>query len=294
MFAGRLACCSCQEWCPQGATWYFGFEGPTFNGYNKHIYVGDSVLWGQLSQKILNETHYFTWSPTPQYFTYTTLDLTRTEDGVLYLWHGQGGFYPPYWDTLAWFGAAPGDYWRVLQPEDFGCDCQFTVLDTGHADLSGLSLRYVNTAVEGSDCPSYPQTFIERIGSLQGIFFGECGYGWPDTTMRCYADIDMNYTTGIVSSCDLISGMQELASLAPFTLTQDPASDALELRFFSPTTSELRLILLDMSSRAHEEASISRGTTVHRISTTGLASGMFVVRVCDAGSGRWAVKWVKE
>jgi hypothetical protein len=96
-------------------------------------------------------------------------------------------------------------------------------------------------------------------------------------------------------ACDtahIVLGLEELTAAPPFALVQQ--ENALELRFNAPTATELRLGLLDASGRIHAEAFIPRGVTVHRIGTTGLASGLHVVRVCDAGRGCWAVKWVKE
>ena len=97
--------------------------------------------------------------------------------------------------------------------------------------------------------------------------------------------------------CDtahIVLGVEEPALEAPFVLVQDASGDALELRFFAPTTSDLRLTLLDATGRVHLNAFIPKGVQGHRISTISLRSGLHVAQVCDAGRGRWAVKWVKE
>ncbi len=96
-------------------------------------------------------------------------------------------------------------------------------------------------------------------------------------------------------ACDsvhIVLGLEELTAAPPFVLVQD--GHALELRFHSPTTTDFQLQLLDISGRVRAEALIPRGTTIHRIPSTGLASGVHLVRVCDAGRGCWTVKWVKE
>lgn len=284
-----------QVWCPPGAQWHDGFSYATSNGYNVRTYAGDSAVGGYNAQRISGESLWFTWDPTPQYHNNVLQDVfTRIENGILFIWHSQGGFYPPYWDTLAWFGAVPGDHWQVLEPEDFGCTCSYTVIDTGHISISSMSLRYVRTT---TDCP-WPgpaePTFIERIGSVHGIFLDECQTGDPDTTLRCYEDVDMSYVTGIASACDLVVNMEEWGSTLPFTLTPDPANNALELRIVSPSPRALRLELLDASGRRHAAVVIPMGTSSHRISTTGLASGLHVARVCNADGSCWTVKWAKE
>lgn len=292
-FIGASA--AAQVWCPDGATWHFGFAYGTVNGYYRYAYAGDTLLAGKAGKVIDRSQHYYTWTPGPVINHFNMPDVyTAMEDSVLYIWHSESGFFPPYWDTLAWFGAHPGDHWQVLQPEDFGCACDYAVIDTGHVDIAGMSLRYVRTTTDcGWAGPAEP-TFIERIGSVHGTFFDECQTGEPDTTLRCYEDIDMSYVTGIASTCDQIVGVDEPVAPAPFALAHDASWEALELRFSSPTTSDLRLRLIDASGRTHEEVLIPRGSISHRISTTGLASGLRVAQVCDAGKGCWAVKWVKE
>lgn len=104
----------------------------------------------------------------------------------------------------------------------------------------------------------------------------------------------MSYVTGIASACDLVVDMQEPASIAPFMLTQDPASDGIELRFFPAALGDLWLTLLDASGRIQSNMLIPKGTSTQRISTTGFASGVHMAWVCDADNGCWAVKWVKE
>lgn len=290
-----------QSWCPSSAAWYFDIQFGTTTGYALFAYNGDSVVGGRNAKVIDHEGHYFNSSTqVTNHYDFPKV-ITALDSGVLYIWHGQGEWYEPYWDTLVWFGAVPGDYWEVLQPEDFSCSCGYTVTDTGHVNIAGLSLRYVQTT---SDCVDLGLSvgledpmFIERFGGVHDIFLDECQTPQLDTTLRCYQDVDITYMTTIAPTCDLIVGTGPGASSGPvplFTFFHDPVEAMCELRLGSPTTDDLRWQLLDASGRQHVEAIIPRGTSMHRIGTAGMAAGLYTLRVCDAKAGCQTVKWVRQ
>lgn len=286
-----------QVWCPPDAQWHYQVQFGSTNGYDRFDYVADTNFNGKAAKLITGSGNYHDWhSAAIDHYNLGSI-FTAMENGVLYLWHGQGGLLPPYWDTLIWFSAIPGNHWDVLQPEDFACPCSYTVIDTGHITLAGMWLRYVQTSNDCGGPGNENPMFVERIGGFHGTFLDECQTGDTDTTLRCYQDDEITVITGIASTCNLIDGItvdQVLSPNAMFDAAPDEAGTTLELRFFSPTTSDLQLKLLDMSGRTLTESAIPRGATTYRISTTGLASGLHVVQVSDARNGCWAVKWVKE
>lgn len=243
---------SAQQWCPPGATWHFssGSDSGPYNGYVRNTYTGDTLFSGQNAQKIFIEWSYFTWTPTP-YFEYSAgTSFTYVQNEVLYCWYGPGGFPGPYWDTLIWFGAAPGDQWQVLQPGDFVCDCKYAVVDTGHTVIGGQSLRFVQTIM---DCPDWlgldSIRFVERIGSFRGLPWGECYIGAEDTILRCYEDVDMTLSTGIADSCDFINGLPSIRTTLDILLWPNPASDHLYISFRSTAPANGAFRLFDASGK---------------------------------------------
>ncbi len=198
-----------QTWCPPGATWWFGFNYGQSYGYKMYTYTGDSLLDGYTAQKITAEVHAHYLNP-PQDVVYMEDPfLTRVEDGVLYRRQTQYMQDPNQWDTLIWFSAVPGDQWMPLQPNDSYCEYPFVVTDTGHVELAGMSLRYVQTDQlnPSGDLIGSP-TFIERIGGVFGAFMGECGtLSYPDTTLRCYQDADFAYSVPNAPPCDLVTAI---------------------------------------------------------------------------------------
>lgn len=138
------------------------------------------------------------------------------------------------------------------------------------------------------------------IVELDSLWLDDTPCGWLNLDHEvCIAALSPNALYDRDGSdnlaCDtahIVLGLEEPTTAPPFVLVQ--VGGVLELRFFSPTTSSLQLNLVDASGRSLAEALIPRGTTIHRIPSTGLASGVHLVRVCDAGRGCWTVKWVKE
>jgi hypothetical protein len=276
VFAARLL--FAQQWCPPGAEWYEGFSYATSNGYHHRYYDGDSTVGGFLAKRVAGESHWYSWDP-PQYYDAVLPEMfTRVDDGILYIWHSQGGMFPPYWDTLAWFSAVPGDSWQVLQPEDFGCGCSYTVTDTGHVTLVGWSLRYVQTT---TDCPwtgPAAPTFIERVGSMHGIFLDECQTGEPDTSLRCYQDLDLIYSTGIAPACDHVLDIDLGSIVATASIGPNPALD--QIFIMLPATLQHGTVRLwDTTGRIVFGSSPL--TSPMTIDISGLAQGAYECQILD-------------
>lgn len=164
----------------------------------------------------------------------------------------------------------------------------------------GWMCASVGTYLHRNDLSLAPGATV--TAELTGLWLDDSPCGWVDLDLEvCIAALSPNVIYDRDQSdnlaCDtahIVLGLKELSSAPLFALVHDASGEALELRFFSPTTNDLRLRLLDASGRTHEAALIPRGSMLHRISTTGLGSGLHVAQVCDAGRGCWAVKWVKE
>jgi hypothetical protein len=274
-----------QVWCPAGATWHYGFDYGQSNGYNEYTYMGDTVIAGVAQQQIAVETHYYTQNPSGYHEYAGETVHTRLDDGVLYIFQASLGL----WDTLIWYSAVPGNQWQVLQPSDSFCDCRYIVTDTGHAVIGGMSLRYVQTTVTGFECESVSRRFLERIGSVHGTFLDECQTGDADTTLRCYQDIDMNYSPPDAPACDFISGIREESLLHGIEVWPNPGTDVLHVE--TGMNGKVDVGVHDATGRAVLTASAPGGSL--EISSAGLSPGIYFIEV-NTAEGRQTVKWVKR
>ncbi len=292
-----LWCCTsvfAQTWCPPGATWWFGFSYGSAYGYKMYAYTGDTLVDAYTAQKITVEVHSHTINP-PQDNVYMEAPyLTRMENGVLYRHQAPALSQPFQWDTLIWYSAVPGDHWQVLQPQDFTCNGQFVVTDTGHVQVAGMSLRYVQT-----DYPDefgevfYSPLFVERIGCVYGTFLEECGLPVfePDTILRCYQDVDLAYTVPNAPACDLVSGISPEHGRERVVLYPNPGASGFIVEM--PAGLADWLELTDATGRpVLADRLIGQRTS---IPVGQIASGIYLWTVRDGRSRPVAHgRWVKE
>jgi len=213
-------------------------------------------------------------------------------DGVLSIFHDPGIWINGYWDTLVWFGAGPGDRWEVLQPEDFLCPSFFTLTDTGHTEIAGESLHFVRTTIvsEGEEAPG--PMFVERIGSVRGIFFGECGTGDPDTTLRCYSDVGMSYSTMIAPDCDLVDAIGEDGPQSrSIHVFPNPGTDQVTITDPNGQWIE-RVIVRDALGRVCQEKTMRSDRVV--LDVEALLSGCYTIQAFTEEGKQRTVQWIKQ
>jgi hypothetical protein len=257
-----------------------------------YTYAGDTAVDGYTAQKITVEVHAHIVSPPRDTVYMQAPVLTRLEDGVLFRHRTPVMSELFDWDTLIWYGAVPGDQWQVLQPDDYFCDRRMVVTDTGHVEVGGLSLRYVQT-----DYPDeygevyYSPLFMERIGCVYGTFLEECGLPvlQPDTILRCYQDVDLFYSVPNAPPCDLVAGTGAEPGREAVALWPNPGADLMHVEANAAGKMEVRV--LDAAGRAVLAGSSPNGSL--GLSSTGLPPGIYWVEVRSA-TGRQTVKWAKE
>lgn len=102
---------SAQSWCPPGAEWHFNGNHQSWGpdpiityGTKAATYEGDTTIGGYPAQRI-SQTSYSRISTDPVVHAFSDTDLfTRIDNDVVYLWEPAELEF----DTLYWFGAAPG------------------------------------------------------------------------------------------------------------------------------------------------------------------------------------------
>lgn len=100
------------------------------------MYTGDTLLDGVTGNVISSSSNDGPFID-PRY-------ITRAEDDVVYIYQDFPEWEISLWDTLIWFGAAPGDRWDNLTYVDHSCECPYTVVDTGHVEVDGVWLRTID------------------------------------------------------------------------------------------------------------------------------------------------------
>jgi hypothetical protein len=271
-----------QSWCPQQALWhhsYFDGNGGVV-GYVRTEYTGDTLVGGFLCQRLESMVYGYDLQSQVPYTQSLGQRSTRGQGDLVENWNGVE------FDTLYWFGAAPGDHWSL---DTWGGG--LTVLDTGMVDVSGEPLRYLT--VQFDEFPTGPiqDTIIERLGFLnyywdaQGVFLFDIGLGG----LRCYSDVDINYFAS-VTPCDLILGVGDLQSSHQATLVPNPSSGMVTISARS-IPGLARFVLTDAWGRKVHDQATGSATT---FDLTGLFTGAYIYQLMDAeGRILFTGRWVK-
>ncbi|MDX9749772.1 MAG: T9SS type A sorting domain-containing protein [Flavobacteriales bacterium] len=283
-----------QMWCPPGAEWTHGYHavdwsnGITHEGTMVARYAGDTVVGGQVAQRIEQDVYYEVVGADGQHHAPWPTAHTRTADGVVWWWNGEDQQY----DTLIWFGAVPGDRWTV--PVQGDPDLSYHVTDTATVLMQGVELRRlaVSLIYSGGEEPwlYVTDTLYERIGSSSYPAL------WPPhpfldvliISFRCYRDDGMAYTAPDVSDCAFDVGVDEAFSRDRPVLAPNPGRDHVRLLADGPHT----ITFTDMAGRTVLHARTDgRG----QVDVSALPPGMYVYTIADMyGAVNVHGCWVKE
>jgi hypothetical protein len=272
-----LACA--QVWCPPGATWtYTHSDGWMYDGMARYQYVGDTVMAGGTAQIISLHTEGHYWPLDTVLVDDDEEFFTRIIGDRVDLWNGAA------FDTLYDFAAVPGDHWQLSTQAGVDPFLLLTVLDTGHAAIDGLNLRYLVTSLPntiGADM------IFERLGSLNHQFvpWALSILDAPNGSLRCYEDAGINYHSPTWPfGCESIAGVQEVEE-AVISISPNPGTDHITLQL---PPGPHRITVLNATGRSLlEQRTTGQRPVIH---TSGLSPGIYLLRV-DNGPG---IRWVKE
>ncbi len=276
-----------QTWAPPGAVWYYESGFPDQNGYLRVTYDSDTMLDGRMAQKTISELFWFS-IPLQQYLSFANEggNFTAVENDVVYIWNYQ------QWDTLFWFGAAPGDSWILTTEGEQICEGEFVVTDTGSVEVDGQELRSIVITPQ-FDQPWVPQvTAIEHIGSLEVVWFTMMFCGTSSVLpLRCYSDNNINYGTGIAPSCDFVLGTSEMQNDQLIRLYPNPGESIvrIELPAFWDTAS---LLVTDAFGRIVRKEQTQMDAIV--FDAEFLPAGVYTITLISANGLRLTSKWVRN
>lgn len=215
-----------QTWSPPGAIWHYNYINFAFYGYSEIKYTGDTAINSITCKKLDRSMHGISLNQFQNFYLGT--EYTYEQNGVVYL------YYNNHFDTLFNFNASIGESWRLAgQPWASYCDSNSTatVLDTGTFIINSLPLRYKKVLFNYGGSWIYPDTIIEKIGTVSwymkpydmclGIDGNQGGF------LRCYSDSSFaTYHHNYANSCDFIIGENELSSAEDLILVYpNPAGE---------------------------------------------------------------------
>ena len=272
-----------QNFAPQGATWYYSYSSVFFDGFVKIRIVGDTIIHGIVSQKLLKTLTYLNFA-TGQVTTDTFLGYEFTYVDQKHVYQLIGDEFRVLYD----FEVQVNDTIFIYNSEfyDWTNECDSVgralVTETGTEIINGLELRWYKIVTLEESPFILNGKIIERIGNTTGSLFSlpsDCIYiqEWIGQFLRCYADDDfpeyklLNYN----GPCDFITGIDEITLEQNFfSFYPNPATDQLtieinenaKIKLVSIFTIDGKLIRL-----------IPLSEPIFNIDISGLLSGVYLL-----------------
>jgi hypothetical protein len=276
-------------WCAPGAEWVQVYStsvspsGPVLNGIVHARFVGDTLVGGLITQRILRDLYLQQGGST----IHSTLPTayTRYGNGVVRIRMGQSLQF----DTLLWLGAAPGDRWNLPGANDQG----YEVEDTATVLVDGIPLRRLAVVLTNGGNIIGQDTIIGRIGLLHAdsfdpqvpVIFG------PSAWLQCYQDFAIAYSAPGVENCDFSVGIApEPPNGAHLNVYPDPVDRILYVEG-GGKQGEVMLEVLDASGRSCLSRQLAQMPA--SIAVGSFAPGAYTLMVRDGHSVFWS-RFIKE
>ncbi len=206
--------------------------------------------------------------------------ITRYENGIVHLWNGINEF-----DTLYWFGAAPGDHWHSpgSNTEEWS---MITVIDTATIEVDEVPLKQLIVETGWTT-----DTLLERVGFT---YFYLDGWSWfltdqPWAGLKCYRDDEITFASQDISDCDFTLAVMDTRTALEFAPHPNPGTDHFTLQL-PPGLHDLTLF--DAQGRLVLRQRISEER--HVISTASLSSGIYHIHITDGLGRSSGQRWIKE
>ncbi|MFN3874299.1 MAG: T9SS type A sorting domain-containing protein [Flavobacteriales bacterium] len=281
-----------QQWCPPGAEWSFNYEsidwgtGETHDGVLIARYTGDTLLGGQTAQRINQVLHsqlagsgVYSSQPAGMVYTYASAD-------AVHIWNS--GSY----DTLLWFGAAPGDTWPVT---GLPAEYRFEVLDTATVSQQGVPLRRLVVRMLLMEDPIGPiDTLRERTGFDLFYLFAPGGFLADGSSLwfRCYRDEDITYPDPGPPDCGFTMDIPWINGPSELRVFPNPGGDV--LRVNTPAG-----ISLPVSVHVHDTRGLLLGSWRMpdgglELDTSSWPAGLYLVRLLHglrSSTAKWSKAW---
>lgn len=169
-------------------------------------------------------------------------------------------------------------------------DHEVLVVDTGHVQIDGTSLRYAAVEITRPNGFVVADTVVERLG-FKRIYLEP----WRSLMLeadvdglRCYSDQQLSFTRANVSTCDYVMSTSAPGMVQAPILFHDPIHDALVV---GAGASRMRLAVFDAMGRmVMPYLQASAGAP---IDVSALSPGTYMALAYTAQGERASAKWVK-
>ena len=278
-----------QNWCPAGAMWFHTWNEPmSGNGYTQLTYVGDTLINSITCNIIKREIHGI--GPSGSINGIVGRSYTYYQNGIVYIKDNANILIT--FDTLFKFKANIGDRWHLTPSSTGACsNSVVNVLDTGTVNINSINLKWLKVSVTrkwGNSAPydslqPFTDTIIERIGSLNGYFYG--GSMCPTfldrnegSALRCYSDNQFgNYKHNFSLPCNYITGIKEPSEKTGYSYFLN--SDLNCYQFKNENNWAVTIRIFDVSGKVISTIIADRG--ISTLYTQGNAKGFYFFTVLD-------------
>jgi hypothetical protein len=259
---------------PVGAQWTYEtgiWSGPDTSLLTVQV-LSDTVITGRTCSVLSSSGSFIICHAFPQF-------ISNSNDSTFY-WDFSSGTH----QLLFRWNAVPGDQWSTRISYDSAIDTvDWTVADTGHVTVDGLSLRTISavpTARNNALFLEGQSFYIERLGDPSGPFRWTTGVCDAETFigLRCYEDNDISWLNPQYPQCVLSTGIHEISNKSAFAISPSPIEAG------EPFTITLRPV----SSNAHLRILEVSGLIVFDRTINGPATfslpqaGMYLVQILGA------------
>jgi hypothetical protein len=260
---------------PVGAQWTYEtgiWSGPDTSLLTVQV-LSDTVIAGRACSVLSSSGSFIICHAFPQFISSSNdstfyWDLSSSTHQLLFRWN-----------------AVPGDQWSTRISYDSVIDTvDWTVADTGHVTVDGLSLRTISavpTARNNALFLEGQSFYIERLGDPSGPFRWTTGVCDAETFigLRCYEDNDISWLNPQFPQCALSTGIHEARKEPAFTISPSPVEAGQPFTItLRPGASDAQLQILDASGRLVFDRSING------LATFSLPqSGMYLVQTFGGG-----------
>jgi hypothetical protein len=182
-----------QNWCTPNSEWHYNRISILGPAYTRINYTGTTTVNSFTCQQLdyFSEVYQY---PAGTTFTHASIPYYTYEyNNVVFLYNQINQQF----DTLYNYNASIGDQW--LLPANYSytflptCNkSPLTVLDTGHATIQGLNLKWLKVQIGSSYVPV--DTIFQRFGFLNNYFmnYDNCPdytyHAQKGGTLRCFSD----------------------------------------------------------------------------------------------------------
>lgn len=275
-----------QAFIHHGSEWYYNYNNFWIEGYVKLVYVGDTIISGQITHVLKKDLFYY---------DFISEEHEKIDLGAEYVYSNEDSVFIYRYDQfylLFDFSALPGDTWTV--PETFETDCDTTgvvmVVSAGDTLINGTTYRYIDLQGDTSSEWIITGRVVERIGTIESYLLPnpelcvvDLYEGGP---LRCYSDDEIGLiSTGISAECDYLASIEIWDKELHVKLYPNPATTELWLQL--PVNLPLPQAQIELYGHTGRLLYNSQPTGhFHEIDVAHLPAGLYLVRMWDGEKWR--------